>query len=613
MTDIENKPRARVIDGEYMLVGDGLQSMISNMGNPNRDKSASTVYTDTEINDIQLDNGYRFSWIVRKAVDLPAIDCLRKWRTWNGEEDQNTKIKLEEQRLKVQPKIIDAIQKARLKGGAAVFINTGENVEEPLDWTKVKAGGIKALTVFDRTELTALELQNDPMEENYGKPTFYYINAKGGSASQAKIHYSHLAIFVGAKHPDVWHQTGRNFGWGDSIIQQISQACKNADSTSAGIASLVFEANVDVFGIPDFMLNMGNKSYESKVIERLMLSAMGKGISGTLAHDAAETYNRKQINFTNLPDVLQKFLEIVCAAINYPITKFLGEQSKGLGDKGEGDMRNHYDDIATKQTLEIQPAIQILDECLIRSALGNRPDDLDYDWTPLQQLNEVQISEAGEKVANTAAALSRTNFYDPQALEQATTARLVALKAFPMLDKMVAENARDFNADREFETELRNTSIQGTETNDAAPRTLYINRPVKNADAIIAWAKSQGIEKTLNADDLHVTIAYSSAPVDWMALGEAWQGEITIPEGGARLVESFGNNATVLLFKASELEWRHNEVVGIGGSFDFSEYQPHITITYEQTPPIDEIKPYKGEIILGAEEFQEIDLIGKNT
>jgi len=615
MSNSNEKPRARVIEGEYVAI-DGLQSTITNMGNPNRDKAASTVYTNTALGDTELENGYRFGWIIRKIVDLPVNDCLRKWRDWTGESTLVAKIKSEEKRLKVQLNVIKAQKQARLWGGAAIFINTGdENVEKPLDIEKIKAGGIESLTVFNRKELTADKLENDPFSPNFGKPEFFNMTAQGGMKSDVKIHHSRLVIFVGSEHPNPWMQTGVNFGWGDSVVQTVSQAAKHADSTSAGIAALVFEANVDVFAVPDFMASMGDKDYEKKIIDRFILAAKGKGISGTLVHDAEEVYDRKAIDFNNLPDVLQKFLLIVSAAANIPLTRFLGEQSKGLGDKGEGDMRNYYDDIATKQTLEIQPSMLNLDECLIRSSLGDRPEEIEYEWTPLQQMSEIQIAEAGNKTADTVKKLLETNLYDPEALESAATAQLVQLKAFPALDTLVAEHARDFDADREFELEVRaniGATAGETETTDAAPRTLYIHRPVKNAQAIIDWAKSQGIEQTLAADDLHVTIAFSSEMLDWMSLGQAWESEIKIPEGGARLVETFGGGATVLLFKATELEWRHKEVLRNGGSYDYDEYQPHITITYGDTPLLKDIDPYLGEIILGPEIFQEIDLDWKN-
>ncbi|WP_455872875.1 hypothetical protein [Rhizobium yanglingense] len=82
---------------------------------------------------------------------------------------------------------------------------------------------------------------------------------------------------------------------------------------------------------------------------------------------------------------------------------------------------------------------------------------------------------------------------------------------------------------------------------DAAPRSLYVKRKVINAADIIAWAKGQGFETTLPADHLHGTITCS--PVDWMAMGSAWEDEVKIPRGGPRLMERFEE-----LF-ASNMSW----------------------------------------------------------
>jgi hypothetical protein len=56
----------------------------------------------------------------------------------------------------------------------------------------------------------------------------------------------------------------------------------------------------------------------------------------------------------------------------------------------------------------------------------------------------------------------------------------------------------------------------------------------------------------LPADDLHVTITYSLTPVDWMAMGSAWDDEVTIPMD-PRPMERFGE-----LF-ASNMSWDYAE------------------------------------------------------
>lgn len=93
-------------------------------------------------------------------------------------------------------------------------------------------------------------------------------------------------------------------------------------------------------------------------------------------------------------------------------------------------------------------------------------------------------------------------------------------------------------------------------------------------------------------------------PVDWMKMGRSWSDKVEIPMGGPRVMDQFGD-AVVLLISDSELIWRNEEMRGKGASFDYSEYQPHITVTYAKSD-IAKIEPYQGKIILGPEIFEDI-------
>lgn len=589
--------------GDVLISTDGLESMLSGMGDPTKDKAAATYYSAPILNDLMLQEGYRSGWIIPKLVDVPATDALRKWRDFSAEADQILALKNAENDLQVKKKVIRAYTLARLWGGAAIFINTGQDPSKPLNVDAVRKNGIKSLTVFNRKELTAEALVLDPFDENYGNPEFYTI---ANTTVTARIHYTHLVRFVGKEHPDPFNQIGPNQGWGDSVVQRIYKAARDADATSGNIASLVFEANIDVFSIPNFTAKMADQKYQTNMLKRFRLASQGKSIVNTLMHDADEKYERKQINFTNLPEVLQKFLLICAAAGDMPLTKFLGDQAKGMGDEGRGDMKNYYDALNTEQTLHIGPALKTLDECLIRHALGNRPPDISYQWRPFEQMNESQIAEIGERIAKTTEVLQRTGLYMPEVLEEATTNQLVQMGIMPGLDNLVAENKVDFN-----DFGLGDSGDDGDEeveesATDAAPRPLYVRRDVKNAAAIKRWAKEQGFDDLV--DDMHVTITYSREAVDWLKMGEQWQAELKIPEGGARVVEGLGNANAVLLFISSELNYRHKSMLRRGASWDFEDYTPHITLSYGQVPDLTKVKPYTGEIVLGPEIFEEVEL-----
>ena len=148
---------------------------------------------------------------------------------------------------------------------------------------------------------------------------------------------------------------------------------------------------------------------------------------------------------------------------------------------------------------------------------------------------------------------------------------------------------------------------------NAKPKPLYVYRRVLNADEILKWAKAQGFKSTMPADELHVTIAYSPKPFDWMKVSDEFgevDGKLTIAPGGPRVVEPLGpKGAIVLMFNSWQLTYRHGRIRKAGAEWKYGdEYQPHVTITYDGTGvDLEKIEPYAGKIELGPEMFVEIE------
>lgn len=140
-------------------------------------------------------------------------------------------------------------------------------------------------------------------------------------------------------------------------------------------------------------------------------------------------------------------------------------------------------------------------------------------------------------------------------------------------------------------------------------RPLYVARRVLNADDVLAWAKSQGFEATLPADDLHVTVAYSRDAVDWQAC-RAPTGQLVV-KGGARRVAPLGDEGAVVLhIESDDLQARWQQLRDAGCSWDYEGYQPHVTITYAAPDGFDvaSVRPYRGPLVLGPEEFAPLDV-----
>lgn len=593
-------------------LGDGLVNLVANLGT-GRDKAAHTAYAPPVLTEDDAVNAYRSAWLPRKIVDIPAMDACRKWRSWNGEAKEISALEAEEARLGLRGKLLETFKKARLFGGAALYIGTGESdPSKPLDPERIQKGGLRHVNVLTKRVLAAGELDRDAESPRYGLPAFYTLS---NGVRPVNIHPSRLVILHGAEIPDA-ELAPHMSGWGDSVLTAIYDEIRRADSTSANIASLVFEAKIDVIKIPGFMSMMADETSEKQVLDRLRLAGMAKGINGTLVLDAEEEFDQKKQEFGSLRDILLAFMQLVSGAADIPVTRLLGQAPGGLNATGESDIRNYYDRIQSIQELELQPALEVLDNCLIRSAVGARPPEVFYNWRSLWQSTDKERADIGKTTAESIKIVSETRLIPEDVLSKVAVNMLTEAGVAPGLEsemeEFIAANPNWVEEQAEDERAALQLAAENAKPEavaDAAPRTLYVRRDVVNVDEIRAWAEAQGIPDL--ADDLHCTIVYSRQPFDWIKAGNAREwGEdgrdtLTIAEGGPRAVEPLGNMSAVLLFASSQLAWRHEEIVRAGASHDYPDYTPHISLTKS---PVDlsKVDPYRGRIVLGPEIFEEI-------
>jgi hypothetical protein len=129
-----------------------------------------------------------------------------------------------------------------------------------------------------------------------------------------------------------------------------------------------------------------------------------------------------------------------------------------------------------------------------------------------------------------------------------------------------------------------------------------------NADNVIAWAKANGFETTLLPSDMHVTVAFSKVKVDWSKVSPR-QDEVVV-NGGQRQLDVFGiddKKATVLRFESPELIERWKEFNAAGASWDWPDYKPHVTISYNGIDNSEFEEAYGGELRFGPEVFAPVN------
>jgi phage-related protein (TIGR01555 family) len=602
-----------------MMFFDRLASFVTGLGTA-KDKSTSAAHVHVLRDRVELEAAYRDNWIARKAVDIVPFDMLRAWRGWQADETQVEAIEAAETALDLRSKYLAAMIRGRLYGGGAILIGTGDlDPTQELVIDRLPKGGLRYLHVLSRWELTAGEIQRDPMSPYYGEPTYYEVTA--GNRTTQKIHPSRVVRFLGSPRPDggLVHQDG----WSDSILQAILDSVDQATSAAQHIAAMLPEAKLDIVFVPGLSNHLSTTEGTKALTERFAYANQIKSMFGMAlfegdgASPTGETYQQKQLKFDSLPDVARLFLQIASGAADIPVTRMLGQAPAGLNATGDSDTRNYYDHVAAKQQVELTPALRRLDRLVVRHALGVEPPGVWYAWNPLYQPSEKEKAEVGKLKAETISVLANAATVPEEVLAEGTKGWLIDSGLFtgieaaydthkgPLVEETTPQD--DLGPDGLPVPPSNIVPFRRQATADAAPRTLYVSRKVENAGEILAWAKSQGFTKTLDGADLHVTIAYSRQPVDWFAVGTA-EDRVVVPRGGPRAIEIFGGGAVVLMFSDWSLRWRHDSLREAGASWDFPEYQPHLTITYDATGvDLNAVEPYQGKIVFGPEIFAEVD------
>jgi len=603
---------------EVLRFWDSLSNLVAGLGGE-KDKAAASTWRLVLLSPEQLEAAYRGDWMARKVVEIPADDSTREWRFWQADDKDTALIEAEEERLGLQHKTCEAQIKARLFGGSVMIMGVGDqDASTPLG--TVKKGDLQFIHVLTRHEVGTGSLNRDPLDRFFGEPEYYTINSQ--SKGSVKVHPSRVVRFVGNGTPSNATNTD---GWGDSVLQALGDSVKDAGGTLANIANLVYEAKIDIINVPDLADTLSNEEYTRKLIERFSNANALKSVLNTLLLAEDEKWQRVQATFTGLPDIAQLFLLCTSGAADIPATRFLGQSPAGLSATGESDIRNYYDKVASMQNTRLRPALRRLDDVVIMSALGKLNPDIYYDWAPLWQLDEVQRAETNLKLATAFKIDVDANLLDINTLRQAREQQIIESETYPGFKQLLADQPEEpvlqeadpvvqgqFEEIKKLHSKRRRIFKR-----DMQPKSLYVRRNVTNAKEIIAWAKAQGFSTTLNADDMHVTVCYSKEPVDWLSVGEDWtgneKGEVVVGPGGPRVVEKWATrngkgDVVVLQFSSSALQYRHMDLKARGASWDFPEYIPHISITYDPGDvDVDDVEPYRGKIVLGPEIFEEID------
>jgi phage-related protein (TIGR01555 family) len=227
-------------------------------------------------------------------------------------------------------------------------------------------------------------------------PLSYMIS--DASAMTSNVHWSRVIRFDGRQLP--YFSFTRNGMWHDSELERVIESVKDYDATKGGIATMVFEANVDIIESQGLAELLSTNDGKQKVIDRFALALMMKSFNRTLLLDGGdgdgtgkETYVQKTTQFSGVVNVLEKFMVDVCGAADIPMTRLFGQSPGGLNATGDSDMDNYNNHVAAKQETHLRPQMEMLEEVLVRSELGSLPKNFTITFNPLSQMSAKEQAE----------------------------------------------------------------------------------------------------------------------------------------------------------------------------------------------------------------------------
>lgn len=391
---------------------DGIINLLAGAGGP-YDKATATEWAWARTIDFQsVTNLFRASWLAKKIVTARNDDMLRAgiMLDWDGHDPKNKDSDLVKNaitRWKMWLKLRECLYYKSLYGGSIIVLGIGHKNPELADLTKplpmkdgavdysvIGKGGLRYMHVFDRwrANYDGVLDNMDVASPNLGKPMYHVLSGGADMFTGQRVHWSRVIRFGGSWVP--WTIEMSNAMWPDSDLQAVLDNLRTYDSTTSAIASLIFEANIDVIRSSSLVKNLAADGGEDAVNKRYLQIAKQKSNYRMMVLDKdEEEYQRFPFQFSGLDKIWDKVMLDVAGATGYPVTRLFGQAPAGLNATGDADMRNYYDGVASGMELDLRPSMHTLLEVIIRNELGRLPDGFGFDFGPLWQPDPMQKAD----------------------------------------------------------------------------------------------------------------------------------------------------------------------------------------------------------------------------
>jgi phage-related protein (TIGR01555 family) len=430
---------------QAVRAADMLQNQGAGLGTTRDKRMGSEFSPKVTLNRMQLEALWSGSWHVKKGIKAPVDDAFAEGISvqWDGSDkdtDRQQKFDEWDRRFEVDLKLHSVNYWARLYGWATIIIGLkGEkDLSKPLDVSRIRRNSVDWLYVIDRWRCGPQELMDqasDLPSPNFGKPRYFSLGS--AAVPTSRVHWTRCIQFIGEELP--WFAWLANGMFPDSSIQHVYEDVRDHGSIMALMATMFFEANVDVLAIAKLAETLALPGGEQQIKDRFKVVAEQKGINRMLLVDANDKYERKAANMQGWAAIVDHFHDNLIGAFDIPATRFYGRSPGGFNSTGDGDMDNYRKRLKGDQKSKYQAQVSRFNEIKAMDLFGEIPPGFKTEFNPLDQ-----ETKAEKSTRELAVAQARKIYFDMGAI----TAKLVA-RQLKEDDEMSAQEDADVNAVKE--------------------------------------------------------------------------------------------------------------------------------------------------------------------
>ncbi len=373
-----------------VVLHDSWTNLLTGMGRQGVDKRQSTTFqARTYLSQQVLEALWTQDALARHIVGRRAEEMTREWIELQveGDEDAADELGDEFDRLGTRAKIQEAIEWARLYGGAILLIGAddGQDFAQPLDWQAIRR--IRYLQVVDRWNCYPDGFEENPDDPAFRTPKYYRLI--GGEY----VHHTRVLAFHGAKTP--WN-VYRQARWHQSVLEPVWNTLADFSTGLSGMSVALHDYSVTSVGMKG-LANALATGKNQVIIDRAAAAQATMSMFRMMIHDADnEKVERMSHTLTGMPEAIDRLLDLVAAAADEPKAILFGN-AIGKVSGADNDLKMHYDRTKAQQTAVLLPALDQLARLIFAAKdgpfAGQEPDGWRIKLRPLWQMSDKERAE----------------------------------------------------------------------------------------------------------------------------------------------------------------------------------------------------------------------------